>query len=215
VSRLTDHVDWLYVFREFWHLYRFGSAGGNSEIRSHLKEVRHRLNAELERNPGVEFQQPINLPVCAWLNRALDQGLSEPTAPLVRSFMRVSGQLTWKYGYERMRPGLARKYAYAELMGPSGPVMSQNLILGVVLFAPKCTYPEHSHDGISESYICLSGSISDSNYGVFNPGSLIFNPPKRAHRMTTGDFEPTLLAYAWTGEPDKLAHQKMDFSVKK
>jgi dimethylpropiothetin dethiomethylase len=134
---------------------------------------------------------------------------------MVRSFVRVSSQLTWKYGYERMRPGLARKYAYAELMGPGGPVISNNLILGVVLFAPKCTYPEHSHDGISESYICLSGSISDSNYSVFNPGSLLFNPPRRAHRMTTGDFEPTLLAYAWTGEPDKLAHQKMDFSAKK
>jgi dimethylpropiothetin dethiomethylase len=33
--------------------------------------------------------------------------------------------------------------------------------------------------------------------------------------MTPGDFEPTLLAYAWVGEPDKLAHQKMDFSAKK
>jgi dimethylpropiothetin dethiomethylase len=114
-----------------------------------------------------------------------------------------------------MRPGLARKYAYAELMGPNGPVMSDKLILGIVLFAPKCTYPEHSHDGISESYICLSGSISDGNYSVFMPGSLLFNPPKRAHRVTTGDFEPTLLAYAWVGEPDKLAHQKMDFSAKK
>lgn len=215
MDKLTDHVDWQYLFREFWHLYRFGSAGGNRVIRSHLKEVRNRLNAELEKNPAVAFDQPVRLPVCAWLNRAIDQGLNERAAPLVRSLVRVSGQLTWRYGYERMRPGLARKYAYAELMGPNGPVMSDKLILGIVLFAPKCTYPEHSHDGISESYICLSGSISDGNYSVFMPGSLLFNPPKRAHRMTTGDFEPTLLAYAWVGEPDKLAHQKMDFSAKK
>lgn len=215
MRRLSDHVDWQYVFREYWHLYRFGSAGGNRVIRSHLKEVRNRLNAELETNPPVAFDQPNSLPVCAWLGRAMDQGLSEPTAPLVRAFMRVSDQLTWRYGYERMRKGLARKYAYAELMGPNGPVISKKLILGVVLFAPKCTYPEHSHDGISESYICLSGSVSDSNYSVFTPGSLLFNPPQRAHRMTTGDFEPTLLAYAWTGEEDKLVHQKMDFSLKK
>lgn len=215
MSHLSDQVDWQYLFREFWLLYRFGSAGGNPAIRSHLKEVRNRLNAELEQNPPVAFDQPNNLPVCAWLNRAVDQGMNERTAPLVRALVRVQDQLTWRYGYERMRPGLARKYAYAELLGPNGPVVSKNLILGVVLFAPKCTYPEHSHDGISESYICLSGSISDSNYSVFSPGSLLFNPPKRAHRMTTGDFEPTLLAYAWTGEPEKLAHQKMDFSVKK
>ncbi|WP_439531103.1 dimethylsulfonioproprionate lyase family protein [Marinobacter adhaerens] len=215
MGKLSDQVDWQYLLREFWLLYRFGSAGGNPTIRSHLKEVRNKLNAELEKNPTVAFDQPNHLPVCAWFNRAIDQGLNERTAPLARALMRVQEQLTWRYGYERMRPGLARKYAYAELLGPNGPVISENLILGVVLFAPKCTYPEHSHDGISESYICISGSISDSNYSVFSPGSLLFNPPKRAHRMTTGDFEPTLLAYAWTGKPEKLANQKMDFSVKK
>ena len=137
------------------------------------------------------------------------------TAPVVRVLTRVSGQLTWRYGYERMHKSLARKYAYAELMGPNGPVLSKNVILGLVLFGPKCTYPEHSHDGISESYICLSGSVSDSNYSVFTPGSLFFNPPEKAHRMTTGDFEPTLLAYAWTGTPEKLANQRMSFAGRK
>ena len=48
MHRLSDHVDWQYLFREYWHLYRFGSAGGNPIIRSHLKDVRNRLNAELE-----------------------------------------------------------------------------------------------------------------------------------------------------------------------
>lgn len=215
MARLSDHVDWQYVFREYWHLYRFGSAGGNPVIRSHLKDVRNRLNAELESNPVIDFDQPVQLPVCAWLGRALDQGLSERTAPVVRALLRVSDQLTWRYGYERMHKSLARKYAYAELMGPNGPVLSKNVILGLVLFGPKCTYPEHSHDGISESYICLSGSVSDSNYSVFTPGALFFNPPEKAHRMTTGDFEPTLLAYAWTGTPEKLANQKMSFAGRK
>lgn len=136
MRRLADHVDWQYVFREYWNLYRFGSAGGNSVIRSHLKDVRNRLNAELEINPEVAFDQPNSLPVCAWLGRAMDQGLNEPTAPLVRSLARVIDQLTWRYGYERMRKGLARKYAYSELMGPNGPVISKKLILGLVLFAP-------------------------------------------------------------------------------
>lgn len=106
MNKLSDHVDWQFLFREFWHLYRFGSAGGNAVIRSHLKEVRNRLNAELERNPRVAFEQPVRLPVCAWLNRAIDRGLGERTAPMVRSLIRVSNQLTWKYGYERMRPEL-------------------------------------------------------------------------------------------------------------
>ena len=65
MHRLSDHVDWQYLFREYWHLYRFGSAGGNPIIRSHLKDVRNRLNAELETNPSMEFDQPVEAGACA------------------------------------------------------------------------------------------------------------------------------------------------------
>ena len=89
------------------------------------------------------------------------------------------------------------------------------LILGLVLFAPRCTYPAHSHDSISESYLCLSGAVSEGDTGVYAPGSLLFTPPNRPHRITTGDFEPTLLSYAWTGTPEKLQSQKMSFTRKR
>lgn len=68
-----------------------------------------------------------------------------------------------------MPPGLKRKYAYAELMGPRGPVVSERLILGLVLFGPKCTFPVHSHDGITESYVCLSGVVSENDAGFHLP----------------------------------------------
>ena len=211
MSKLSDQVDWHYVLREFWNVYRFSSAGGSKPIRSHQREVRNRLSAEMEGDPPVLAREPETLPVCAWLGRALDQGLLERTAPLVRALRRVTDELTWKYGYKRVPRGLIRKYGYAELMGPDGPVASERLILGLVLFGPRCTYPAHSHHGISESYICLSGVVSESNAGVYAPGSLLFNPPSKAHRITTGDFEPTLLAYAWTGTSEKLRNQKMGF----
>ncbi len=212
MSKLSDRVDWHYVLREFWNVYRFSSAGGSKPIRSHQREVRNRLSAEMEVNPPVLAREPEALPVCAWLGRALDQGLLERTAPLVRALRRVTNELTWKYGYKRVPRGLVRKYGYAELMGPEGPVVSERLILGLVLFGPRCTYPAHSHQGISESYICLSGVVSESNAGVYAPGSLLFNPPSKAHRITTGDFEPTLLAYAWTGTSEKLQNQEMGFT---
>ena len=199
--KLSDHVDWHYVLREFWNVYRFSSAGGSKPIRSHQRDVRNRLSAEMDGDPPVLSVEPEMLPVCAWLGRALDQGLLERTAPLVRSLRRVIGKLAWRYGY-------------AELMGPNGPVVSERLILGLVLFAPRCTYPAHSHDGIKESYICLSGVVSESNAGVYAPGSLLFNPPNEVHRITTGDFEPTLLAYAWEGTSEKLRNQKMGFTRK-
>lgn len=212
MSKLSEHVDWQYVLREFWNLYRFSSAGGSKPIRSHQREVRNQLSAAMEQNPSVLTNEPETLPVCAWMSRALDQGLLERTAPLVRALRHVTGELAWTYGYERVPPGLLRKYAYAELLGPNGPVVSTHLILGLVLFAPRCTYPAHSHDSISESYLCLSGAISEGDTGVYSPGSLLFTPPNQPHRITTGDFEPTLLSYAWTGTAEKLLSQKMSFT---
>ena len=212
MHRLSDRIDWQYTLREFWNVYRFGSAGGSKPIRTHQRDVRNRISEEMDADPQVTSRDARQLPVCAWLGRAVDQGLLERTAPLVRALRRVLDEVEWEYGYERVPRGLTKKYGYAELMGPRGPVVSTRVILGVVLFAPRCTYPAHSHAGVSESYICLSGVISESNSGVYAPGSLLFNPPEATHRMTTGDFEPTLLAYAWSGPPAKLVDQPMSFS---
>lgn len=80
-----------------------------------------------------------------------------------------------------------------------------------MLFAPGCTYPAHAHEGLTESYYVLSGTVSENDDGVYAPGSLIFNPPGRMHRITVGETEPALLAYAWHGPAEKLANQKMKF----
>ena len=114
-----------------------------------------------------------------------------------------------------MPRGLENKYAYAEICSPNGPVISDDVILGVVLFAPGCVYPSHAHDGITESYICLSGSVSENHQGVYSPGSMIFNPPSHAHRITVSKKEPALLLYAWVGEQAYLKKQEMVFKRKK
>ena len=150
--------------------------------------------------------------VCAHLSRALDIGLSHSTAPLVRAIERIRDQLYWEFGYEKVPQGLSHKYAFTEIMGPKGPIISETLVLGLVLFAPGTTYPTHSHQDITESYFCLSGSISENDVGVYAPGSLILNPPDHSHRITTSDREPSLLAYAWVGSPEKLVNPKMAFS---
>jgi dimethylpropiothetin dethiomethylase len=211
-SRLRHFPDWQYLLREFYNLYRFSSAGGSSHIRSHQKEVRHRLSRLLKHDPPMKQIQASEKPVCAHLSRALDIGLSYSTAPLAQAIERIRGQLYWEFGYEKMPPGLSHKYAFSEFMGSKGPIVSEELILGLVLFAPGTTYPTHNHQGISESYFCLSGAISENDVGVYAPGSLILNPPEHPHRITTSDREPSLLAYAWVGSPEKLVNPKMAFS---
>jgi dimethylpropiothetin dethiomethylase len=212
VARLRDHPNWYYLLREFYELYRFLPSGGSEKIRGHQRAVRERVSALIQANAPLRFGTCEEKPVTAYLRRALDEGRVEKHAPVIRAIDAVRAGLNWQYGYDKVPRGLSQKFAYAEIAGPNAPVHSEAVILGLVLFAPGCTYPTHAHDGITESYVCLSGAVSENHQGVYAPGSLIFNPPGQHHRITVSDREPSLLAYAWIGAREKLSHQKMAFS---
>ncbi|MFD0981532.1 dimethylsulfonioproprionate lyase family protein [Tropicimonas aquimaris] len=209
---LTDCPSWLYLLREFDSLYRYGSDGGSRLIRSHRKRVRDALSSILGANPMVLPRPPAEKPVAAHLNRALDLGEKTVVQGMARALSRVAGQLTWEYGYEKVPKALERKYAYCEVLGPRGPVLAERLILGFVLFAPRTTYPQHSHQEIEESYVSVSGAWSENDVAVHAPGSLILNRPGDEHRITTADLEPCLLAYAWIGPETRLHTPGMKLS---
>lgn len=212
LPRLSDSPNWLYLLREFEAIYRYGSPGGSKTIRGHRRRVRANLSMVIGSNPEILAREPSDKPVTAYLPRALDIASRGAVSALGRAFGHVVDAVTWEYGYERVPKALARKYAYCEIVGPKGPVRSERLILGFVLFAPKTTYPQHSHQDIEESYISVAGSWSENDAAVYAPGSLILNSPGHEHRITTGDQEPCLLAYAWAGSEDRLAAPGMKFS---
>ncbi len=207
--RLMDCPDWLYLLREFDALYRYGSDGGSPAIRSHRKRVRDAISAAISANPVVDARAPEMRAVTGHLPRALDLGERAAMQGMARALREVKDHLTWEYGYDQLPKALAHKYAYCEILGPQGPVPCGTLILGFVLFAPNTTYPQHSHREIEESYISISGAWSENNLAVYAPGSLILNRPGDEHRITTGDRDPCLLAYAWTGPAPRLAEPLM------
>ena len=49
--RLNDVPDWKYVFQEIDQVYRLGSAGGSSVIRSHQQRVRETISKIVKSNP--------------------------------------------------------------------------------------------------------------------------------------------------------------------
>ncbi|WP_085793068.1 dimethylsulfonioproprionate lyase family protein [Roseivivax jejudonensis] len=214
-ARLSERPDWIYLLREFEALFRHGSAGGSKAIRTHRKAVRDRLSAVIAADGGFVEQTPITKPVTAHFNRALDVGERGAMQGMARALRQVRDRLTWEYGYEKVPPALARKYAYCEILGPRGPILADRLILGFVLFAPNTTYPQHSHKSIEESYISISGAWSENNAAVYAPGSLILNRPGDEHRITTGELEPCLLAYAWVGTPEALTAPGMKLTAPK
>jgi dimethylpropiothetin dethiomethylase len=211
-SRVSEQPDWHYVLQEFYNAYRFGSAGGSAEIRRHLRDVQRRISRCIGADPEIVFRPPEAKPACAHLGRVLDNGEQERTQTFIRALAKITERLVWQYGYDRMPKSLEKKYAYAEILGPRGPVVCEDLILGLVLFAPKCTYPAHSHQDITESYLCLSGAISENHAGVYPPGSMVLNQAGREHTITTSDREPVLLGYAWVGEAAVLRGFEMKFS---
>ncbi len=204
--------DWRYLLNEFYELYRFLPAGGSTKIAGHQRKAREAISRVLKSNAAVRLQEPADKPVTAHLRRAIDQGQDDRMASVVRALDAVRPSLSWQYGYEKVPRGLVTNYAYAEVAGPQGPVCTTEIILGVVLFGPSCTYPAHAHKGITESYVCLSGSVSENHQGVYVPGSMIFNPPEHLHRITVSDRGPALLAYAWLGDQSDLRSQKMVFT---
>ncbi len=210
--RLSAAPDWIYLLREFEALYRHGSAGGSDKIRSHRRRVRDALSGVIAAAPPVVSRAPEARPVTGHLPRALDLGERGAMQGMARALRQVSARLTWEYGYERMPGHLAQKYAYCEVLGPRGPVVSDRLILGFVLFAPTTTYPQHSHREIEESYISVAGAWSENHAAIYAPGSLILNRPGQEHRITTGELDPCLLAYAWIGPPEQLAAPGMKLS---
>jgi len=212
-TRLTDSPNWLYLLREFDALYRYGSAGGSPAIRGHRKRVRDRLSAAMAKNPNVLETSGESKPVIAHFPRALDLGERGAMQGMARALREVRDALTWEYGYEKLSKALAQKYAYCEVLGPKGPVQCDTLILGFVLFAPNTTYPQHSHHDIEESYISVAGAWSENNAAVFAPGSLILNRSGDEHRITTGDRDPCLLAYAWCGPEERLASPNMKLTA--
>jgi dimethylpropiothetin dethiomethylase len=209
---LQDDTDLYYLLREFEAAYRHAPTGGSAPIRGHMRLVRERLSKLAKANPPVRRPEPALLPAAAHFGRALDNGEREPTEIFVRAAAKLAPRLRWEHGYEKLGPKLARKYAYADVLGPAGFVAADDMALGFVLFAPGSVYPSHRHDGISESYIVLSGAVSENDLGVFRPPSMIFNAPGTTHTIRTSANEPALLAYAWIGAPEALASHKMKFT---
>ncbi len=192
--RLADLPDWGYLLREYYELYRFLSSGGSDRIRTHQRAVREAISRVLKSNPPIEFNSPAEKPVNAHLKRALDEGKLERTAPFIRSIESIQQHLIWQYGYEKVPRGLEKTYAYAEICGPNGPILTDQVILGFVLFAPGCTYPSHAHDGISESYICLSGAVSETIRASTRPDrdlqSAGTHPPDHGFQSRAPRFSP-------------------------
>lgn len=110
--------------------------------------------------------------------------------------------LPWTDGGFSLPPAIKSRNAYAELIGPEGPVVSDKCRFGFYLQAPDCLYPPHSH-AAEELYLLLDGSaewqLDDCR--PFTPPSpgLVHHQPWQKHAMRTGA-SPLLALWVWLGD---------------
>ncbi len=154
-----------------------------------------------------------------YLGATLAAGAAGPAAALAGTIGRARAALHWYYGYKPVegQPDLPNRIAFCEFVGPTSPVHSDTMRLGLTLIGPGTHYPVHAHPAV-ELYYVIAGTarwITPSTDALQPPGAYILHRASEPHAMET-QAEPLLSLYAWSGEilapslytPDALGRQE-------
>ncbi len=146
---------------------------------------------------------PEDQPVCRYLAAALDLAEAGPAAAVAAAARPFAASLGWRHWYriDHKLPDFSQNYAHAGIVGPSGPVPSQDLRCGLILMAPHTFYPTHFHTAV-ELYLVLGGSAvwrrGAEPWARRPPGAFILHSSRIDHAMRSLD-QPMIALYAWHG----------------
>jgi hypothetical protein len=135
-------------------------------------------------------------------------GRDGPYREILERLAPVHASLPWVYHYAPRSPAeeLADRIAFAELIGPDGPLWAPGCRVGFTVVAEQTAYPLHSHPAV-ELYLVLAGraewSTPTCNRRV-PPGDLVLHRSDEPHSMRTSD-EPLLALWGWRGDIDSPA----------
>jgi mannose-6-phosphate isomerase-like protein (cupin superfamily) len=121
---------------------------------------------------------------------------------------KVRERLPWVYHYppRSAEPGLSTRIAFAELIGPDGPMLARGVRVGLTLIAPHTVYPMHAHPAV-ELYWVISGHASWATHAgdrIAPPGDFVLHRSGEPHAMRTSQ-EPLLALWGWSGDIDAPA----------
>ncbi len=134
-------------------------------------------------------EAPAVLPACRYLDAALSNAASGPTAisALAHALRSLSPELTWRRS-TRASPGnpwFRFGHANTQIVGPEGLERRSDVVVGTSLLAPHIVYPEHSHPP-REVYLVLSeGDWFNTDAGWYTPGvgGVVYHPSGITHAM--------------------------------
>lgn len=155
--------------------------------------------AALLKTPGRAAAGNIGvwLPVCARLDTAVAaaQVGSASAAVLARAVAAVAPGLPWYRrpwsaadGGPDAEATFRDGHANAQIVGPQGLEIRDDVTVGVTIMAPGVRYPDHRHPP-EEVYVVMSeGEWRRANDPWFRPGpgGIVHNPPGIVHAMRSG-----------------------------
>lgn len=138
--------------------------------------------------PGAAAAE--RLPVCDWLDPALEIAAQGPRAALAQAFAAIAPGLIWRRrgSADPADAAFWNGHANAMILGPGGLEDRKDLWIGATVMAPGTTYADHDHPP-EEVYLALApGEWWNAEMDWTDPGpaGAIYNPPGIRHRMRAG-----------------------------
>ena len=150
------------------------------------KVIAQRLDSGLPATPRAKQSNPLS----DVLQQVADTVDDLPVAlqPLVNAILDLTDYLIW-YKRQAPLPEFMQGHANADIIGPKGLVVRDDILVGITLMRPELIYPDHHHLP-EEIYIVLSEGLwrqNDRPWHSPGPGGYIYNPADIIHAMKSVD----------------------------
>jgi len=163
---------------------------------------------------GVDIRKPISKnqnPLAKTLESHVQESASinANCLALLSSLHALSDYLPWYKRPNANAKEFEQGHANAEILGPKGLDVRDDILVGVTLMNPDLTYPDHHHPP-EEVYVVLSeGLWRQENDPWWSPGvgGYVYNPPDILHAMKS---QETPLCAIWCLN---LTNAEHDFSL--
>ena len=147
----------------------------------------HTVIERLDTQGDVDQQAPRTNPLSDLLPQIKQTSVALPTLcqNMVSSVIDLADDLPWYQRPVANNPSFMESHVNAQIIGPEGLEVRQDLIVGVTLMRPDIDYPDHQHEP-EEIYLVLSeGNWRQDNIPWHTPGlgGLVYNPSNVFHGM--------------------------------
>lgn len=147
--------------------------------------LRQRLAASHSLPKNTHAVEPCPIPKALDLFASGIEDMPNNLRAISRNLVALREHLSWYQRQEPDHPAFMQAHANAQLIGPQGLLLSDDLMVGVSLLNADTIYPDHQHPP-AEIYLVLSQGQwrqKANNWHEPGVGGYVYNTPNVVHAM--------------------------------